>query len=270
MNNLLSIPRSKIPHVESVLASGLATVFDPIARDTGVTFNLALLQDLESRVLTKHAGKDVSAIDRWFAPRLHFALRLSRRRASDPGVWTWLATGPLKRYMERRWPKSTKDTKNPWWHYTGRDLLRNGISRLWWGAEMTRSGPDYSLVENAFSAVRTFQFVSELRYSWHREAARSFTRAVTDTPASDDDIKGLSKLLNVYLKTRALERWDASEEGDEVSGPDGAWLAVKPTLAESAAPIAELVGPAAGVSRRLVEEELYGWLVKLFADVRRP
>lgn len=239
---LLIISPLRRCHVESMLESGALEDLDRWARDSGATADLQLLDDLVAHLKSSFAPftpDKKSAADQWLAPRLHFSLRLTRRAASDPGLWTWLAAGPLRSYLEWRWPRTDEST---WWRYTGRDLLRNGLARLWWGAELVRTGPDYSLVVDAFATVRTFMFVSELRYSWHREATRAFTMVLRDRKASDHEAQELSKLFNVYLKTRALELWDQTSE-QESAGPDAAWLAGSPSLVQATAPISELRGP---------------------------
>jgi hypothetical protein len=121
----------------------------------------------------------------------------------------------------------------------------------------------------AFARVRTYQFVSELQYSWHREAARAFARVLNDNEAHvDKEPDNLSKLFNVYLKTQALELWDAAGEQENQVGPDADWISAKPTLAEIAAPLHMLKGPAAGISSPVTEERIYVWLTSLLKSLR--
>jgi hypothetical protein len=251
-----------------MLETGDLGDLDRTGRDSGGSADIQLLVDIIDHLKALFPQDKKSAADQWLAPRLHHALRLTRRSASDAGMWTWLAAGPLRHYSEWRWPKDEEsESKSKWWRYTSRDLLRNGLARLWWGAELVRTGSDYSLVEDAFKTVRTFQFVSELRYSWHREAARAFARLLRDRNASDAEAQDLSKLFNVYIKTRALELWDHTM-GQEALGPDEAWIGEPVSLAEATAPISQLRGPKAGQSNREAEERLYSWLSKLQKGVR--
>jgi len=81
--------------------------------------------------------------------------------ATDARIWTYLTHVDFWHYMKRRWPSETPSedyilehwflkSPNPSW------LLRNGISRLWWGAYLTydknRSDP-YELTREAFSML---------------------------------------------------------------------------------------------------------------------
>lgn len=81
--------------------------------------------------------------------------------ATDARIWTYLAHTEYWQYMRRRWSLESPSedyilehwflkSSNPSW------LLRNGISRLWWGAFLTydkdRSDP-YELTKEAFSML---------------------------------------------------------------------------------------------------------------------
>jgi hypothetical protein len=262
---LLSIPAGKIAQFTTWLDTGDASQLAPMTRETGEQFDTAVLSDLQARAIREFEDGDVSRVDAWLAPRLHYCLRLSKQSASQSGIWSWLAAEPMRKFMDVRW---SRDTHDNWkWRYTARDLLRNGIARLWWGAELTRSGADYTLVCDAFRTVRTFMFISELRYSWHREAARAFTMVARDENLNDNAIKDLSKTFNVYLKTRALEIWDASESVGDAEQIDKAWLSKSPSFAVAAGPLNMLVGPTGGVSRRKIEESLCNTLRKMVARI---
>ena len=229
------------------------TDFDSIDEE----FDEQLLKSLIDCCRSKFPVGDVTPMDTWLAPRLHSALRLKPSVAADPLVWAWLSTAVVPDFVEHRFPLAT--TKNPWWRYAYHDLIRMALSRLWWGAEMLRDGPDYSLTLKGFRSVRSFMFVSELQYSWHREAARAFCRVLADKAATDAQAQDLSKLVNAGLATTALEHWDASQQGEPDIDVD--WLSRTPTLAQLTKDVSELSGPKDGCSRRLVEEGIYDWIL---------
>lgn len=83
------------------------------------------------------------------AARLHEALAsLSEVQASDIRLWAYLAHGPLFQYMKARWPVSgdkdeMRSSIESRWLFLNesrpRALMRQGVSRLWWAAHLTRS-----------------------------------------------------------------------------------------------------------------------------------
>lgn len=80
---------------------------------------------------------------------------IDRANASDPRLWSYLATVTLRDYMLERWPletaKNFKSFANERWLMTTaspRKLMRNGAARLWWTADLTHD-PD---LEHPFSA----------------------------------------------------------------------------------------------------------------------
>src|SRR4051812_275339 len=54
-------------------------------------------------------GDRAGASDSWLAPRLHPALRLSRREASRPGLWRHLGLVALPHYVRWRWGSESAD-----------------------------------------------------------------------------------------------------------------------------------------------------------------
>ena len=239
--------------------SSLPARYEAVGRDIDVD----LLQELQRHALKRYA--DIFELDQWLAPRLHSVVRIPRTTAADHGVWMWMAVDVLKPYMERRWPVDLT-AKNPWWRYndcTG--LLRNGVSRLWWAAELVRNGPDYSLVPVALRAVRVFHNVGELRYSWHRECARAFTRILNDYHDLGNE---LSVLFNAYLATQCLEVFDSVPSALESTGWDPVWAAETPTFKELLSHVAILEGPGAGYSRASVEEAIYRWLKDVIVTIK--
>lgn len=237
-------------------------VLRPLYQDLQDVVDVPLLKQLQAQAMKGvKDGWEKDDLDGWVAPRLHCALRMPRRVAANPGVWSWLALEVFTPYMRERWPD--KAEQGGWWRYHSPDLLRNGISRLWWAAELVRDGSDYSLVPDALAEVRIYHNVSELRYSWHRETARAMTRALTDLEKNGD---ALGPLFNADLAARCLETNDWEYESDARCSWDPIWGEERPTLKQLLQPVASLRGPAAGDSRQDIEEEIYRWLLDLNAE----
>src|SRR4051794_918705 len=77
----------------------------PLTRD-GVRLPVEVLDDLMAHFRTERDGgrwdADRAVSDRWLAPRIHFALRLTRAESSDRGMWLWVALR-YPWYMQWRW-----------------------------------------------------------------------------------------------------------------------------------------------------------------------
>jgi hypothetical protein len=236
-------------HHQVVIGEG-ATPFD---RELAMRLVAVAVEQLPSTLNDDQKNR----LDSWLAPRVHYLLRFSRSVAADDGVWRWLATDVFAPYMRIRWPERAK---SGWWRYNSPNVLRNGVARLWWAAELVRSGPDYRLVPRALHSVRTFHNVSELRYSMHRETARAFTRVVTERSDVGDR---LSKAFNAYLATHGLERFDGVAEEHQYTAWDSGWAGADPDPAQLFGDLDALQGPAVGLARLDVEEQLYEWLSEL-------
>lgn len=88
-----------------------------------------------------------AATDAWLAPRVHAALRLTRREAAGRGLWRYLAVVVAPAFVRWRWPGDEEGT--PMTRFIGPDN-KHAIARLWWGGELMRNGHDYSLVPAGF------------------------------------------------------------------------------------------------------------------------
>jgi Family of unknown function (DUF6339) len=120
-----------------------------IYRDDGSGIDLNTLDNLMTEFDDRRQRGDWSAdravSDRWLAPRLHWALRLTRAEASERGTWLWLALRYAP-YVEWRWSGKVGITEDRWYG----PIHKQALARLWWGGELFRNGEDYTPVERAF------------------------------------------------------------------------------------------------------------------------
>ena len=91
------------------------------------------------------------SVDVTNAPLVHeYIGELDRANASDARLWTYLAFGTFREYMEKRWPLTLNKSEPEKWKRRARDrwlmhigsvtrgrLVRHGIARLWWVAHLT-------------------------------------------------------------------------------------------------------------------------------------
>lgn len=263
---LRRVKRESVVRLSDIAASNgrLPPSWQQHTEGLSVFADIELVNDLCSQAAT-YVPPD--QFDRWLAPRLHCALRIPRAIAIEEGFWTWLALQNIPA-VEARFKK--KNGKLHPWRYRGM-WSRNALSRLWWGAEMTRNGPDYSAVDRCFSRTRTAQFALELMYSWDRAAAIAFVWVAEGQDRSeqlaDDDLRLLSTRLKVLLPLRALVI-NEDDESDQFEF-DPEWAAHTPSLTHLIkSNVAELVGPTTGRCSNGRIDDLIAWFGSIVAESR--
>jgi hypothetical protein len=251
-----TVPADKVEAIEEKFGRGGSQI-----RVDGV-----LLKTLFAEGMNRDASNGESdhyALDRWLAPRLHSALRISRRIASDPSFWAWIAMKYGAEYVHARFAKDGR--VNAWRFNDSKGLLRNAISRLWWAAELVRNGPDYSAVDDVLRRVVTAQYALELEYSWYRPAAIAFTNVAEGNPGlSLDEMRELSKRANAYLPLTPIEVLGSE---DSPGTFDETWWTSTPTtkeLLEESLP----EGPSDGFVSATSISALEEWLISVHQELK--
>lgn len=114
--------------------------FEGLVTEEGRDVAVMDVVDLLDRARTDHADAPAQS-DRWLGPRLHAALRLTRREASRREMWLHLAIVDGPDYVRWRWPNGRE-------RFFG-GAVTNGLSRLWWSTELFRQGVDYGPADRA-------------------------------------------------------------------------------------------------------------------------
>ena len=128
-----------------------ATQTIPVSGASG--FNRALLDDLIATAMRLFFSDDdddapaPTAVDQWLAPRLHWAMRITRRQASDRNLWFWLAT-EYPEFVQARWGSEAEPGR---WHGP---VNKQTFARLWWTAELYRAPGNYEPVGRALDRQR--------------------------------------------------------------------------------------------------------------------
>src|SRR5687767_6872779 len=156
MEKLLRLtPEAVAPIVDAFVDTGLlVSDWTKYTEDTGLSCDVDLVKEIARRAATLLPNEQM---DPWLAPRLHCALRIPRRMAVDEALWAWLAL-MCNEFIQERFKRPNRKV-HPWRYYGV--WSRNGLARLWWGAEMTRNGPSYADVRLCFARTRTAQFALE-------------------------------------------------------------------------------------------------------------
>jgi len=203
--------------------------------------------------------EETTSLDQWLAPRIHSALRISRRLAGDMGFWSWLVIEVGRTYTWRRWAEKNRPTM---YRYTG-DFKRNSLGRLWWFAEMSRNGPDYSPIEKVLRDASTAQYAMELRYSMYRPAVIAFGNTASRLDLGFADLKKLSKRANAYLSLKALEAIGLDQGENE---RDVEWWRDRPVVNDVIGD-AEMIGPQDGFASSSAIQSIEQWFESLTQEV---
>lgn len=205
-----------------------------------------------------------SSTDSWLAPRVHAALRLTRREAGDRNLWNYLAVKPLRKYVNWRWTTDPEKGPEPV-RYFG-EIRKNAIARLWWGAELTRNGESYADTELFFSNQDVVNSWLQLLALRHRPAALAAVRFVYNNKIKGFNIgeiqRGLSKSVNSALTTHVIDSLAVNEPAEENKATG--WLkSVKDLQGEHIATADNIRGP----SDAPVSPESIGLISDLFARI---
>jgi len=125
--------------------------------DTGLTANLTALDQVIDFVVNQSDdfGEGDASIDAAVGPAVRKYIDIPLRDAGDPRIWHYLAVGRYPEFVRYRWPRdatnrSHKSMKEKFLGST-QDLYTNAFSRLWFMAEFSREGDDYTETEGILS-----------------------------------------------------------------------------------------------------------------------
>jgi hypothetical protein len=146
--------------------------------------------------------------DAWLAPRVHATLRLTRREAADKRLWNYLSVVEFPGYVRWRW----RDPGDPeslvaLGRFLGEDS-KNALARLWWAAELTRNGPDYTPTVRALSNsqfARSWQILDALHHRPAALAVVDFLDQFGGEGATDYQGQVMAKAFNLALRTLSLD-----------------------------------------------------------------
>jgi len=145
--------------------------------------------------------------DAWLGPRVHATLRLTRREATDRGMWAWLHVIAFPNYVRWRWPPKNDETPIPFNRFIGDDS-NSGLERLWWATELTRNGDSYLVAERALS-VQRFDLWQRLVLMHHKPCALAAVDFLKGFAAgrgvTSKQTIAMVKAMNVAVRTTSLD-----------------------------------------------------------------
>jgi len=134
------------------------------------------------QVLQKYPEHE-TAIDGALAEEIHRGLDITRRTAGDPGLWHWLAVVRYPDLVRHRWKYRSEEAMREKFLGAGSDLYSNALHRLWWIAELTSRGDDYSTTEAVFANQTMVNKVFDRWFARYQPAVRAMCDELADEPS---------------------------------------------------------------------------------------
>lgn len=193
---------------DDVDVEGLRRKFEAVMGDEVVDFGDVTIDGSEY-------GCGDATIDAELASEVRKHLGFTREQASHDGVWRYLAVVEFPDFVRYRWPypdeKSNRTFRSARDKFLrpARDLYGNALVRLWWMAELTRDGDDYSLTRAALGHQELANDVFDRGYARYPPAVRATVDELSD--ASSSVVSDTTTRLNHALSTIRLESLSESE-----------------------------------------------------------
>jgi len=171
----------------------------------GVTADLDTLREELDDVVDQYDENDHN-IDKAAAPHVRECIDISRRTAARVGLWHWLTVCKFPDFVYHRWPDADDEEK---FLDGGADIYSNAIHQLWWGAELTREGDDYTTTEQMFGQGRLANDVLDSWSSRYAPSAKIHTQTLLGE--SSDMVQETSRDIRNNLSVYTLELMSDSE-----------------------------------------------------------
>jgi hypothetical protein len=155
--------------------------------------------------IMKKTMSDGTQVDRNLVFEVHRCLPLTRRQAADKRVWAWLGLVRFPHFVAWRWAPSPGSGLRTQERFAG-GAVRQTFARLWWAAELTRSGSDYGLTTTLFglSGIQDiYEAVFGRAFCQYRPALKGFVEVMGQQPESL--IRETAKEFGYVLTTLVLE-----------------------------------------------------------------
>lgn len=202
---------------EDVPAIALNKTTEPLPHDGESRAELAPVRDLIDDAMYKFREDRPTGADAWLAPRLHAALRLSRREAADRRIWNYLALGVAPDYVVWRHLPAKSEGEQPKIavrRFRG-PAYTQAFARLWWAAELFRDGPDYRPVVSMCANQDMLNTALRVDVMDHRPTAQATVRLLErGTVRTGREVNALVAAINASAATLMYEAVAPDAERD--------------------------------------------------------
>ena len=187
----------------------LEEYLEPISGEP--TASLTEIDSTVDEILEEYEEYDTS-MDGELVEAVHRGLDISRRVAGDPGLWHWLAVSRYPEFVRHRWQFNSEEAMREKFLGAGSDLYSNAIHRLWWIAELTHEGDDYSTTQAVFSNQTMVNKVFDRWFARYRPAVIAMCEELADEPSwVIDETTNRFNHATTSVQLEALTESDARE-----------------------------------------------------------
>ncbi|MER7698474.1 DUF6339 family protein [Streptomyces sp. NPDC096095] len=248
---------------EDVPAIALNKTTEPLHHGDRSRAELAPVRDLIDDAMYQFRDDRPTNADAWLAPRLHAALRLSRREAADRRIWNYLALGVAPDYVVWRHLVAKSEDAPPKVaarRFRG-PMYTQAFARLWWAAELFRDGPDYRPVVSMCANQDMLNTALRVDVMDHRPTAQATVRLLErGTVRTGREVNALVAAINASAATLMYDVVAPDAERD--GGPLREWI----EAAESAPAVPRRDLPVGPYEERTPEGSVAA-LVDHFAEI---
>jgi len=186
--------------------------------------DLVAARTIIDEAMRRFSRAQSTAADVWLAPRLHYALRFSRREAARRGMWRWLGAVFAPDYVRWRWGPADENSDDPEAgaaedRFIGPEY-KHALARLWWMAELFRDGPDYAPVAAAMSNQDIPNNLFRMDIAHHRPTVQAAVKFLEGKGGREAN--ALAKATNSAATTLIIDTISADTALDPASLT--AWL----------------------------------------------
>lgn len=186
--------------------------------------DLEAVRTLIDEAMRRYSRAQSTDADVWLAPRLHYALRLSRREAGHRGMWRWLGAVFAADYVRWRWGSPDEnstdvDAAATEERFVGPDY-KHALARLWWMAELFRDGSDYAPAALALANQDIPNNLFRMDIAHHRPTVQASVRVLEGRTGRAAN--ALAKATNSAATTLIIDTISPDTELDPASL--AAWL----------------------------------------------
>lgn len=174
--------------------------------------------------MNRFEQSDAADSDSWVGPRLHAALRLSRREAGSRDVWRFLGVWAADYVRWRFGPDPSDDDPG---HAAAVDRFtgphtKQALARLWWMTELFRNGSDYRPAALALTNQDLANNLFRMDIAHHRPTCQATVAALADKADKTKLLTGrranaLAKAANVAAATLSFEAMAPDEPLDSTA-----------------------------------------------------
>lgn len=192
---------------------------EPYLNKTQIEVDLDPIREKIQEDVYDNYNKGNSEIDGEVAETIRKSLDLTRREASVDGIWHYLTVLVFPDFVRYRWEGDDLRGK---FLDGGEDIYSNALHRLWWIAEITRDGEDFTRTNEIFEMQELANDIADRWYARYKPITWACVDELKPSvvnqyePQSSKIVSKATTRLNEKLTVSLAEGLDYDEAVDRV------------------------------------------------------